>query len=124
MIIKLQQFIFKQLNQPIITSKVSGIYYQVTSNSYFPYIYVGDFISKDISTKDREYFEISFKLQIYFRDKNLKTMLELAKLIKQLLFSEEMMIKSTEVRIQKQIDGVTEQIIMLFKAKLKGDYHV
>lgn len=124
MIIKLQQFIFKQLNQPIITSKVTGIYYQITSNSYFPYIYVGDFISKDISTKDREYFEISFKLQIYFRDKNLKTMLELAKLIKQLLSSEEMMIKSTEVRIQQQIDGVTEQIIMLFKAKLKGDYHV
>ena len=124
MIIKLQQFIFKQLNQEIITSKVNGVYYQVTSNSYFPYIYVGDFISKDISTKDREYSEVTFTLNIYFRDKNLKAMLELSNLIKQAFTSDEIQIKSIEEKIMQHLDGVTEQIIMLFKTRVSGDFYV
>jgi hypothetical protein len=124
MIIKLQQFIFKKLNQKIITSKVSGIYYQVTSNSYFPYIYVGDFNSKDISTKDREYAEITFSINIYFRDKNLKQMLEVAELIKQLLSRVEIYIKYSDEKILQQLDGITQQIIITFKAKLVGEVYV
>ncbi len=124
MITKLQQFIFKQLNQKIITSKVSGVYYQVTSNSYFPYIYVGDFYSKNISTKDREYAEITFNINIYFRDKNLKPMLEVARLIKEVLLSGEIYIKYTEEKIFQQLDGITQQIIITFKAKLIGKVYV
>lgn len=123
MILNLQQFIYQQLNQKNITDKIVGIYYQVPANSKFPYIYIGDFHSKDISTKDRERAEIYFKLSLYLRDKSLKSMLELGEDIKRELRSNEiMMIKCFEEKIILQNDGITQQIMMIFRARLGGKY--
>jgi hypothetical protein len=83
MILKLQQTIYNHLNQKKFTDQLKGIYYQVPSNSSFPYIYIGDFNAKDISTKDRQLAEITFKINIYLRDKNLRVMLELSSEIAQ-----------------------------------------
>ena len=121
MILYLQQFIYQQLNKKQITDKLVGIYYQVPANSIFPYIYIGDFHSKDISTKDREILDISFRLNIYLRDKNLKSMLELAEEIKETLKDNEtMMMRCFEEKVILQTDGITQQIVMLFKVKFVG----
>lgn len=113
MILKLQQFIYQQLDYLSSSTKVSGIYYyHVPANSNFPYIYVGDF--QDVLKHGSK--EISFKVTIFLREKSLKAMLELAEEIKTLLLSNQN-IRCLEEKIQLQNDGVTHQIILLFKAK-------
>ena len=121
MILLLQQWIYQQLNQPLVSKQVKGIYYQVPVNSNFPYIHIGDFHSKDISTKDKEIAKIYFKLVIYTRDKSLISMLELgSQLIKILKANHTMLISCLEEKINQQNDGVTQQISMTFKAIIIG----
>lgn len=119
MILYLQHYLYQQLTNAIITDKITGIYYQVPANSNFPYIYLGDFHSKDASVKDKEKLIISFKLSIYLRDKSIKAMLELAQDIKLILKSNKLvMIKCFEEKIILQNDGVTQVIMLLFKVRL------
>ena len=120
MILYLQQFIHQILNNNSINKKVQGVYFQVPANSYFPYIYIGEFNSRDVSTKDMEIAEIRFKLVIYLRDKSLKSMLELSKEIKGILNinakDRVAFVKCVEEKVSLQNDGATHQISMEFRA--------
>ena len=125
MILYLQQFIQQKFNSnPSILKKVNAIYYQTPASGSFPYIYIFDFNSKNISTKDIEIAEIHCKLTIYLRDKSLKSMLVLAQEIKKILDirSEERIIlmKCLEEKVSLKNDGITQQIIMHFKAIIIG----
>jgi len=122
MILRLQEFIYKQLNTKEITDKENGIYYQVPANNNFPYLYIGDFHQRDSSTKTQERVEASFKLYLYLREKSLKNMLELAEVIKRkLTVNETIMIKCYEEKIVMQNDGTTQQIIIFCKARLEQE---
>ena len=120
MILYLQQFLYNLLNNDSINKKIQGIYFQVLANSYFPYIYIGDFNSKDVSTKDMEIAEIHFKLIIYTRDKSLKNMLELSEGIKRVLNingkDKVVLMNCIEEKVSLQNDGVTHQISLKFRA--------
>ncbi len=120
MILYLQQFLYNLLNNELINKKLQGVYFQVPANSYFPYIYIGNFNSKDISTKTEEIAEIHFKLIIYTRDKSLKSMLELSNIIKNMLNvngqEKISLMKCMDEKLSLQNDGVTHQIILKFKA--------
>lgn len=120
MILYLQQFIYNKLDNNFIKDQVKGIYYQVPSNSYFPYIYIGDFNSKDRSVIGQKISYINFKVIIYLRDKSLKPTLELSQDIKGILNVEGedkvVFIRCIEEKISLQNDGVTHQINMKFKA--------
>ncbi len=119
MILFLQQYIYQLLNIDLITKKVKAIYYQVPDNSNFPYLYIGDFNSKYISSKDRIIAKISFKIVIYLRDKNLKSMLLLSQEIKKILkIDHQMIIRCIEDKITINNDGITKQINLTFKAIL------
>lgn len=120
MILYLQQFIYQALTNNSIAKRVKGIHYQVPSGSAFPYIYIGDFSSKDISSKTEKIAEIHFKLIIYSRDKSQKFILELSEKIKNILDingkERIAMLKCVEEKISLQHDGITQQISMKFKA--------
>lgn len=120
MLLYLQQFIYKKLDIDSIKNKVNGIYYHVPSNSYFPYIYIGDFYSKDRSVIGQEISHLNFKIIIYLRDKSLKPALELSKNIKKVLDIngeyKVAFIRCIEEKISLQNDGITYQINMRFKA--------
>lgn len=122
MILYLQQFLYQILNKEAINNQVNGVYYQVPANSSFPYIYIGDFNSKDISGMNQEIVEIHFKLVIYLRDKSLKSMLELSQEIKRVLTlnrkEKVALMRCVEEKMSLQNDGVTHQINMRFKAVL------
>ena len=120
MILKLQDFIYKKLSN--IAGKVVGIYFQVPANSKFPYIYIGDFHSKNKSTKQEIIEEIYFRLIVYSRDKSLKFMNELADDIKKLLYKNDgIIIHYMEEKVSLQNDGITHQVSMSFKAILGGN---
>jgi len=125
MILYLQRFIYAELNKPDISDFVTGIYYQVPVNTKFPYIYFGNFVSKDISAKDQRLQNISFKIVIYQRDQSLKSMLGITdKIIKKLSFTGDEYIVSThclEQKINLQNDGITHEIILMFKALVSGE---
>ena len=120
MILYLQQFIYQKLNQPNISNQVNGIYYQVPANTKFPYIYFGNFVSKDISAKDIAFHDIRFKLTLYLREKSLKSMLLLTRIITQILScngkDKIISMRCLEQKINLQNDGVTHEIILSFKA--------
>ena len=117
MILQLKDFIYKKLNVELITRNVTGIYFQVPSNNKFPYIYIGDFYHKNISTKDQNIGNIYFKIIIYSRDKSLKFMIDLSKNIKlQLKLDAGILINLVEENFNLQNDGLTHQIIMTFNS--------
>ena len=120
MILYLQQFIYKKLDKKFITYQVRGIYYQVPPNSYFPYIYIGEFNSKNRSVIGQQISMINFKITIYLRDKSLKPMLDLSRGIKNILNingeDKVASIRCVEENISLQNDGITHQINMKFKA--------
>lgn len=120
MLLYLQQFIYQKLDIDSIKNRVQGIYYQVPYNSYFPYIYIGEFHSKDRSVVNQEILDINFKIIIYLRDKSLKNMLDLSKNIKGVLNvngeDKVVLMRCLEEKIKLQNDGVTHQINMKFKA--------
>lgn len=124
MILYLQEFLYKILNTGDITKKVKGVYFQVPSNSYFPYIYIGDFYGQDISNIAKKLEDINFKITIYVRDKSLKNTLELSEEIKRVLSIKERdkiaFIKFIEEKIITQHDGVTQEINMKFKALISA----
>ncbi|MEK6733483.1 MAG: DUF3168 domain-containing protein [Pseudomonadota bacterium] len=117
MILKLQEQLYKKLNINEIASKAS-VYFQVPQNSKFPYIFIGDFLSKDKSTKTSKLEEINFKISIYFRDKNLRNMLMLSKEIRELLIADK--INFLEQRVSILNDSITYSINMQFKT-IQGD---
>jgi hypothetical protein len=126
MILYLQEFIQQKFNSHLsVLKKVNAIYYQTPASGSFPYIYVGEFNSKNISTKDIEIAEIHWKLTIYLRDKSLKSMLTLAQDIRKILDikSEErvILIKCLEEKVSLKNDGITQQIIMNFKTIIIGE---
>lgn len=126
MILYLQQFISEKFNNlPQILNQVKSIYIQTVVNSSFPYIYIGDFNSKNISTKNNDLVEVHFKVIIYFRDKNIKPMLRVADEIKKILHidAEEkvVLLRYINELVQIQNDGVTQQIILNFRAIVKGE---
>ncbi len=119
MILFLQQYIYQLLNIDLITKNVKAIYYQVPDNSSFPYIYIGDFNSKYISSKDRVIAKVNFKLIIYLRDKSLKSMLLLSQEIKKILkVDQRMIMRCIEEKISLSSDGITKQINLTFKVIL------
>lgn len=126
MILYLQQFIQNKLITDLNVSKlVKAVYVQTVASSNFPYIYIGDFNSKNISTKDCEIAEIYFKAIIYFRDKNIKNVLEVSRNIKR-LFNIDNEMKIILMRylnevVNLQNDGITQQIVMNFRALVDGD---
>lgn len=127
MILYLQQFISEKFKKnPHITDQFKAIYYQMPAMGSFPYIYVGDFIGRDVSTRVIKKEEIYFKLVIYTRDKNFKFMLYLSEQIKKILnvTNEEKIIlmKYFEEKLCLQNDGVTHQIILNLKAIVVEDY--
>ncbi len=120
MLLYLQQFIYQKLDIDSIKNQVKGIYYQVPYNSYFPYIYIGEFNSKNRSVVNQEILEVNFKIVIYLRDKSLKNMLKLSRNIKEILNingeDNVVLMRCLEEKISLQNDGVTHQINMKFKA--------
>lgn len=116
MILKLQQLLFQSLHCKEITDLVSGIYYQVPNDTKFPYIYIGDFISENISTKDQVIYKINFKLILYFRRKEMKIMMQLSELIKMKIsrMEEKNSINHLKDIVNLNNDGVTQQIIINF----------
>lgn len=119
MILHLQEFLYQVLNVEAINKRVKGIYFQVPSNSYFPYLYIGDFYGQDISNIGKKLEEINFKVTLYVRDKSLKNALELAEEIKAVLSVKERgkiaFIRFIEERVLTQNDGITQEINMKFK---------
>ena len=119
MILFLQQYIYQLLNVDLITRNVKAIYYQVPDNSNFPYIYIGDFYSKYVSSKDKVIAKIHFKIAIYLRDKSLRSMLLLSEEIKKILkIDKQMIIRCVEEKITISNDGITKQINLIFKVIL------
>ncbi|MCT4635171.1 MAG: hypothetical protein N4A31_02850 [Rickettsiales bacterium] len=120
MLLYLQQFIYQKLDIDSIKNQVKGIYYQVPYNSYFPYIYIGEFNSKNRSVVNQEILDANFKIIIYLRDKSLKNMLEISRNIKGVLNingeDKVVLMRCLEEKISLQNDGVTHQINMKFKA--------
>jgi hypothetical protein len=55
----LQQVIYQKLISAGVQDKVKGVYFHVPDNSPFPYIYIDDFISENISTKNQEMYKIT-----------------------------------------------------------------
>lgn len=123
MIFLLKEFIYKKLNVDLIKKIVTGIYFQVPQNSKFPYIYIGDFNHKNISTKDQNMANINFKLIVYSLDKSLKFITELSESIKKLLKPDvSILLNLVEEKISLQNDGLTYQIIMTFSSII-GDFN-
>ena len=117
MILFLQEWLYSKLNIAKINQNITGIYYYVPSNSKFPYLYIGDFHSKNRSTKTQHIEEIKFQIVIYSRDKGLKNILNIAQEIRKLIHSDQQfLINYLEEKIMLQNDGVTHQISMYFKA--------
>lgn len=121
MILYLNQFLSSKFNNSSeVLNQVKSIYVQTAANSNFPYIYVGDFHSKNISTKNTEAAEIYFKVTIYSRDKNIKSMLKLTSEIRKLLHidgeNKIVLIRYLSEVVHLQNDGITQQIIMNFRA--------
>jgi hypothetical protein len=125
MILALQEIIYQKLNIAEIKNKVSGIYYYVPSNTKFPYIYVGDFYSKNKSIKSSRIEEVNFRIIIYVRDKSLKSMLELGFFVKRRLNSSDgVIIYYLDEKVSLQNDGITHQIAMNFKAIMEENYAI
>jgi hypothetical protein len=121
MILGLQEIILDNLSKSEAAKRVEGIYYQVPSNSKFPYIYIGDFHSKDISTKTKERREINFKVSLYLRDKSQKFIIEMSESIRQSLKIKGLFIKCLEEKMSLHSDGITRQITMIFKMVVNDD---
>jgi hypothetical protein len=116
-ILFLQEWLYSKLNVAQINQNITGIYYYVPANSKFPYLYIGDFYSKNRSTKTQHIEEIKFQIVIYSRDKGLKNILNLAQEIRKLIQSDQQfLINYLEEKIMLQNDGVTHQISMYFRA--------
>lgn len=125
MILKLQQVIYQLLNKESITKHVQGIYYKVPPNSRFPYIYIGDFYSKNRSTRDQEINEIYFKINLYIRDKSIEFINIIEKEIKKSLQSnQETIISYIEEKLILQNDGITQKLGLTFKALITEDKNV
>ena len=125
MILTLQENIYQKLNIAEIKNKVSGIYYYVPTNTKFPYIYMGDFYSKNKPIKSCRIEEINFKIVIYVRDKSLKSMLELGYFVKERLNSSDgIIIYYLDEKVSLQNDGITHQIAMNFKAIMEENYAI
>lgn len=130
MIHYLQNFLNDRLtNEIAIKNKVNGIYTEITNNSSFPYIYLGDFKSSDYSTKEIKAYEIYFRVHLYFRDKNKSLMLNISDKIKEILDVKTeypiVFIKFIEENLKIHNDGITKQITLIFRSILvKGERNV
>lgn len=120
MIGHLHQFIYKQLDKEDTLKSLKGIFFQVPSGTSFPYIFIGDFISKDVSSRSLDIKEINFSVTIYHREKSQKFAFDVMDKIKNLLqvsnFGNIVLIKILEEKIICQNDGITQQIFMKFKS--------
>lgn len=121
MIAYLQQFIYNKLTKE---ENFKNVFFQVPSGSSFPYIFIGDFVSKDISSRGVIIKEISFNIIFYHRDKSQKFAFEMTDKLKHALqinnFQKIILIKPLEEKIIFQNDGVTQQILMKFKCIVQG----
>ncbi len=125
MMLGLQEILYKKLNIDIINKYVKGIFYYVPPNSPFPYIYIGDFLNKDRSTKSHKINDIRFKIFLFTRDKSLKEALRISKTIQTILSSEkEQIINLIDEKINLQNDGITGQIILSFRAIIGENYDI
>lgn len=130
MIHYLQNFLHERLTKEReIKNKVNGIYAEITNNSSFPYIYLGDFKSSDYSTKDIKAYEIYFRVHLYFRDKNKSLMLNISDKLKEILDVETeypiVFIKFVEENLKVHNDGITKQITLIYRSVLvKGGRNV
>lgn len=121
MIYQLMQEIIKILANQDLQDKINGIYFTVPANTKFPYIYIGEFLSKDISTKDHLKTLIQFKLLIYSRDKNDKNILSLSDEIKSLFRAQNKnFYKIIDEKLTCQNDGITHQITLNLKTIFFG----
>lgn len=118
MILALRERIYKKCySDKELLDLVTGIYFQVPPNTKFPYIYIGDFHSKNISTKDQHIEEVNFKIVIYLRDKSDKLLLIISNKIKNILSCDSYnLLYFKELEINSQNDGLTKQVIISFRA--------
>jgi hypothetical protein len=119
-IAKLQQFVYNQLIKLDNLKFLKGIFFTVPAGTNFPYLVVGDFISKDISCHSFEASEIYFSITLYHREKSQKHILNIVNQFKNNVQSNALdgiiSIKLMEEKIITQNDAITQSYIMKFKA--------
>ena len=117
MITILQDYVLNKLADLASNEKLKGIYLNVPANSKFPYVYIGDFASKDLSVFSKKRVEINFKIILYHRDKRAKYNYEIIKEIKNRLISNEnILIYFTSEKLITEKDGITEQIALSYRS--------
>lgn len=120
MINKIQDYILSKLASLTINHSINGIYLNVPANSKFPYIYIGDFSSKDLSVSGKKREEILFKIILYYRDKRIRYNYQLMKDVKNSLFSDEkILLYFLGEKLISDKDGITEQIILNYRAVIE-----
>lgn len=121
MILLLKNILSSKLKNDFLLGNVTGVFYYVPHNTKFPYVYIGDFQSKNISTKDQDLEEINFKLIIYSRNKSLEEILEIANILRKILkLDQKIILNFIDQKLTLQNDGVTHQLVMNFQSVL---YH-
>jgi hypothetical protein len=119
MIEYLQQFLYEKLTRNTQLNEIKGVYFQSISGASFPYIYIGDFVAKNISSASIYINEIHFNISLYSREKSQKIMFSIIDKIKeQITINIEdkiILLHLKDEKIINQNDGITQQYIMKFK---------
>lgn len=118
MIIDFQNKLFEALEKSSLKNLIKGIYFQVPSNSSLPYLVLGDFKSKNISTKTEKKYDVTFKINFFSKDLSLVRIQDIVKLIinETKYFLPRCYLR--EERVIFHTDAETKQIILDFRVRI------